>query len=73
MITAVICGRRSTQATAICAMAMLLNQLGFQAASDKVERAVMAVTPRLKSLSAGHMGYTTSQVGDMVASIVAKS
>ena len=42
--------------------------LGEDAAADTIEQAVMHVTgDKLKSLAAGRMGYTTSQVGDLVA------
>jgi len=52
---------------AICAGGMLLEQLGEAAAARKIETAVMQVTgAKLKSLSAGKMGYSTSEVGDLV-------
>ena len=56
---------------AICAMAMMLRTMGLESAGDKVEQAVMRVTPQLKSMSAGKMGYSTSQVGDMVCKALA--
>jgi 3-isopropylmalate dehydrogenase len=52
---------------AICAAAMLLQTLGEEQAGQALEDAVKAVTPRLKSLAAAKMGYSTTQVGDMVA------
>jgi 3-isopropylmalate dehydrogenase len=53
---------------AICAMQMMLSSLGEEKAADAVEKAVMYVTAnKLKSLAAGRMGYSTSQVGDLVA------
>ena len=52
---------------AIGAMAMLLQNSGQKKAGDRVEKAIMQVTPKLKSLSAGKMGYSTSEVGDLVA------
>ena len=53
---------------AICAMQMMLATLGEEKAADAVEKAVMYVTAnKLKSLAAGRMGYSTSQVGDLVA------
>ncbi len=55
---------------AICALSMLLNEVGLEESGSRVERAVMSVTPKLKSLSAGKMGYSTSEVGDMVAKAV---
>ena len=58
---------------AICAAQMMLDCLGEQAAAAAVERAVIeVVSTKLKSMSAGHMGYTTSQVGDLVADGVAR-
>jgi len=58
---------------AICAMQMMLATLGEQEAADAVEKAVMFVTAKkIKSLQAGQMGYSTSEVGDMVAEKVAE-
>jgi len=52
---------------AICAGGMLLDQLGETQAARAVEQAVMQVTAtKLKSLAAGQMGYSTSEVGDLV-------
>ena len=57
---------------AIGAAQMLLAELGEQAAADRVEQAmVKALTSgKIKSLSAGRMGLSTSEVGDLVASLV---
>jgi 3-isopropylmalate dehydrogenase len=53
---------------AICAGAMMLETLGELEASRAIENAVRDVTAtRIKSLSAGKMGYSTSEVGDLVA------
>jgi 3-isopropylmalate dehydrogenase len=52
---------------AIGAMEMLLRQLGEAAAADAVDRGVRAATRRMKSMRAGEMGYTTAEVGDLVA------
>lgn len=52
---------------AIAAVGMMLDTLGESEAATAVENAIMAVTPRLKSMSAGRMGRSTSEVGDMVA------
>jgi len=58
---------------AICAMQMMLATLGEEKAADVVEKTVMYVTAnKLKSLQAGQMGYSTSQVGDLVVKQVAK-
>lgn len=52
---------------AICALAMLLKySAGQEESGDQVENAVMNVVKKLDSLSAGRMGYSTSEVGDMV-------
>ncbi len=57
---------------AICAVQMMLETLGQDAAGAKIEDVVKVVTgTKLKSLAAGRMGYSTSEVGDMVAEMVA--
>jgi len=59
---------------AICAGQMMMDYLGEKDAADAIEKAVMRVTgEKLKSLAAGKMGYSTTEVGDMVASLVAPS
>ena len=50
----------------IGALAMLLQNAGQKKAGDRVENAIRNTTPKLKSMSAGQMGYSTSEVGDMV-------
>ena len=50
----------------IGALAMLLQNSGLKAAGDRVEEAIKKVTPRLDSMSAGKMGYSTTEVGDLV-------
>ncbi|MFH0924148.1 MAG: 3-isopropylmalate dehydrogenase [bacterium] len=56
---------------AICAVSMMLAELGEDKAAETIEKAVMKVTSEnLKSLSAGKMGYSTSQVGDLVANLL---
>ena len=52
---------------AICAAAMMLDDLGEEKAAARVESAVMWVTAnRIESLAAGKMGYGTREVGDLV-------
>ena len=52
---------------AICAGGMMLDHLGEREAARRIEEAVMRVTStKLKSLAAGKMGYSTSEVGDLV-------
>lgn len=59
---------------AIGALGMLLDEVGEKDASKRVEDAIIEVTSkRLKSLSAGKMGYTTTEVGDMVAEYAGKN
>ncbi len=53
---------------AICAGGMMLEHLGEEKAGRAVEDAVIKVTGKhLKSLAAGQMGLTTTEVGDLVA------
>ena len=53
---------------AVVAGAMMLDNLGEEKAALSIEAAVMDVTgSQLKSLSAGQMGFSTSEVGDLVA------
>jgi 3-isopropylmalate dehydrogenase len=45
---------------------MMLKHLGEEEAATAVEKAVMAICARdIKSLSAGKMGYSTSEIGDL--------
>jgi len=53
---------------AICAGQMMLDFLGETKAAKAIETAVIKVTrEKVKSLAAGKMGYSTSQIGDLVA------
>ncbi|MFH1622792.1 MAG: 3-isopropylmalate dehydrogenase [Candidatus Omnitrophota bacterium] len=52
---------------AICALGMLLDEIGEEKAAKAVEDAVIKVVKtKLKSLGAGKMGYSTLEVGDLV-------
>ncbi|MEW6458098.1 MAG: 3-isopropylmalate dehydrogenase [Bacillota bacterium] len=54
---------------AVCAGAMMLEQLGETGAAARIEEAVKKVCAgHLKSLAAGQMGYGTDEVGDLVVS-----
>jgi len=57
---------------AIAAAQMMLAQLGEAEAADRVEQAIIkALTSgKIKSVSASRMGLSTSEVGDLVASLV---
>jgi 3-isopropylmalate dehydrogenase len=51
----------------ICAGAMMLEHLGESDAAACIEKAVAEVCKtKIKSLNAGQMGYSTSEVGDLV-------
>ena len=51
---------------------MMLKELGEVEAGDAVEKGVANVTAnKLKNLAAGRMGYSTTEVGDMVAESLA--
>jgi len=53
---------------AIASGAMMLEHLGEEKAATAIENAIMNVTAnKIKDLGAGRMGYTTTEVGDMVA------
>jgi len=57
---------------AIGALQMLLETLGETKAAELVDKAIAHITgSKLESMAAGRMGYSTSQVGDMVAQFVA--
>jgi len=52
---------------AICSLAMLLQELGEEKAGTMIETSVKTVVKtKLKDLAAGKMGYSTSEVGDLV-------
>ncbi len=56
---------------AIASAQMLLAHLGEDEAAERVERAMEYVlSEKLKSLNAGKMGYSTSEVGDLVVDAV---
>jgi len=65
---------------AIASLAMLLRETGNNKgdnklvdAGNRVERAIRAVTPQMKSQSAGRMGFSTTEVGDLIAKTVAEA
>ena len=52
---------------AVLSGAMMLDYLGEKKAAEAIEKSVAFVTAKkLKSLSAGKMGYSTEEVGDLV-------
>jgi 3-isopropylmalate dehydrogenase len=56
---------------AIGAGMMMLDALGETAAAQAVETAMTSVMQKMKSQAAGNMGYSTTEVGDLVANFVA--
>jgi len=58
---------------AISACQMMISHLGEEQASARVESAIVDVmSNKLESMQAGKMGYSTTEVGDLVAEAVAK-
>jgi 3-isopropylmalate dehydrogenase len=56
---------------AIMAGQMMLDVLGEEKAAQAVEKAaIKVVSTKLKSMAAGQMGYSTSEVGDLVAKLI---
>lgn len=56
---------------AICAGGMMLEHLGEEQAGKAIENAVMEATGKhLKSLAAGQMGFSTTEVGDIIAKYI---
>jgi 3-isopropylmalate dehydrogenase len=53
---------------AICAAGLMLEHLGEEKSGQDIEKAVMKATEHnIKSLAAGQMGLSTTEVGDLVA------
>jgi 3-isopropylmalate dehydrogenase len=58
---------------AICAAQMMMAHLGEESAAVRIEKGVVEVLQRdMKSLAAGKMGLTTTQVGDKVSEYAVK-
>ncbi len=59
---------------AVAALQLLLDTLGERKAAASVENAIMYMTgEKLKGMAAGKMGYSTSEVGDLLVDYVNKS
>ncbi|MBM3705441.1 MAG: 3-isopropylmalate dehydrogenase [Actinobacteria bacterium] len=58
---------------AIEAGRMMLAHLGEKGAALSIQSAVADACTRLKSLGAGKMGFSTSEVGDMIADFILKT
>jgi 3-isopropylmalate dehydrogenase len=52
---------------AIGALEMLLRQLGEDAAAARVDAGIRFACSKMTSMRAGEMGYSTGEVGDLVA------
>ncbi|MGZ5327036.1 MAG: 3-isopropylmalate dehydrogenase [Actinomycetota bacterium] len=51
---------------AIGAIEMLLRQLGEEGAAEHVDRGIRSATAQMRSMRAGEMGMSTTEVGDLV-------
>lgn len=58
---------------AIMATHMLLDYIGEKKAAELVEKAVMDTILKMESMSAGKMGYSTKEVGDLVKAYIEKA
>jgi 3-isopropylmalate dehydrogenase len=59
---------------AVAALQMMLSILGEDEAADLVDKAIVKVVSKdMKSMAAGKMGYSTSEVGDLLADFIAKA
>lgn len=59
---------------AVAALQMLLSALGEDDAALLVEEAIKKVVSRdMKSMAAGRMGHSTSEIGDLIAGHIAKA
>ncbi len=51
---------------AIGSAGMMLEMLGEEDAANAVQDAIIKVTPKMKSMRAAEMGYSTAEIGDLV-------
>jgi 3-isopropylmalate dehydrogenase len=58
---------------AIAAAGMMLDALGEPAAARRVDAGIRSVAPKLRSMRAAQMGFTTAEVGDMIAEAAANA
>ena len=56
----------------IMAGALMLDNLGEKSSASRIEKSVEKAlkTNKIKSMSAGKMGLTTEEVGDLIASLL---
>ncbi len=55
---------------AIEAARMMLSHIGEKEAANSIAQGVAFVCTKLKSLSAGKMGYSTSEIGDLISNYI---
>ena len=55
------------------AAALMLNHLGHNKAADCLETAIQATIQKMTSQAAAQMGYSTTQIGDLVANHISQS
>ncbi len=59
---------------AVAALQMMLSVIGEEDASRLVDQAIVKVVSKdMKSMAAGKMGYSTSEIGDLLAAFIAKA
>lgn len=59
---------------AVAALQMMLSVLGEDEAAALVEKAIIKVVSQdMKSMAAGRMGYTTSEIGDLLADYITRA
>ncbi len=58
---------------AVAAAGMMLDALGEPAAARRIDAGIRSVAPKLRSMRAAEMGFTTSEVGDMIAEAAANA
>ena len=59
---------------AVAALQMMLSVIGEEDASRLVDQAIVTVVSKdMKSMAAGKMGYSTSEIGDLLAAFIAKA
>ena len=58
---------------AITAAALMLNHLGFIQAAECLDSAIQATIQNMKSQTAAQMGYSTTEIGDLVAKHIVES
>jgi 3-isopropylmalate dehydrogenase len=55
---------------AIAAAQMMLEALGEHKAAKSLENAIVRTVGRMKSMSAGNMGFSTPEIGDLVSDAI---